>query len=41
MVKTKVKKGFICDNCGYGWIPRVIKPKKCPKCGTRAWDRSD
>lgn len=21
-----------CDTCGYVWVPRVEKPKKCAKC---------
>jgi len=21
-----------CPYCGYEWVPRVEKPKKCPRC---------
>jgi len=24
-----------CEKCGYKWVPREEKPKKCPRCGYR------
>lgn len=29
---------LICQKCGYEWIPRVGKPKHCPKCQTWNWE---
>ena len=26
---------IICGKCNYGWIPRVKKPKACPRCKSR------
>lgn len=26
-----------CVVCGYKWIPRVKKPKRCPKCQSYYW----
>jgi len=28
-----------CKKCGYKWIPRVQKPKKCPNCQQRNWEK--
>lgn len=28
-----------CKKCGYKWVPRVAKPKKCPNCQQRKWER--
>ena len=28
-----------CNRCGYKWIPRITKPRKCPDCKTILWDR--
>ena len=27
-----------CLKCGHMWIPRVVDPKICPKCGSPRWD---
>lgn len=29
---------FKCKHCGYSWIPRIKKPKKCPKCQSWDWE---
>jgi uncharacterized OB-fold protein len=29
---------YKCNVCGYTWIPRSAKPKKCPDCFSREWD---
>ncbi|QGH73182.1 MAG: hydrogenase/urease nickel incorporation protein [Siphoviridae sp. ctjeG17] len=31
MAKHKIRE-CTCK-CGYGWVPRVPQPKKCPRCG--------
>ena len=28
-----------CNQCGYKWTPRVKKPKLCPSCRKRTWDK--
>ena len=28
-----------CIRCGYRWPRRVHKPKTCPECQSRDWDR--
>lgn len=28
-----------CERCGSMWVPRRIRPKRCPRCGTTCWDR--
>ena len=25
----------VCTNCGHEWVPRVFRPKACPKCHCR------
>jgi len=30
-----------CKRCGYKWIPRTEKPKRCPNCSSRVWDKED
>ena len=30
--------GVECVACAFKWLPRTVKPKKCPKCGTRKWN---
>jgi hypothetical protein len=32
---------LICKRCGYKWLPRVDKPKRCPnqKCQTVNWNK--
>ena len=29
-----------CNQCGHTWIPRVLKPKKCPRqsCQSEYWN---
>jgi len=36
--KVEVKKirKLKCPVCGYTWIPRIPKPKCCPRCRTYA-----
>ena len=26
-----------CKRCGYKWLPRVERPKRCPKCQSYNW----
>ena len=28
-----------CQKCGYKWTPRKKKPKSCPECKSRDWDK--
>jgi len=28
-----------CLRCGHEWIPRVKKPKVCPRCKLFDWDK--
>jgi hypothetical protein len=28
-----------CKRCGYLWPARKLKPKECPNCKQRNWDR--
>lgn len=36
IVREKVtRQEIICSKCNYQWIPRLDKPKKCPKC--KSW----
>ena len=28
-----------CRNCGYTWIPRRAKNRRCPNCETKYFDR--
>ncbi len=28
-----------CKRCGYEWAARVEKPKACPECKRRDWDK--
>ena len=30
---------LVCHRCGYQWLPRVGKPKRCPRCQTWDWDK--
>ncbi len=30
---------LICKRCGHKWIPRVPKPRRCPKCLAYDWDK--
>lgn len=31
----------ICRKCGYKWVARVLKPRRCPnlKCQSPDWDK--
>jgi predicted Zn-ribbon and HTH transcriptional regulator len=39
-IEIKVK-GYLCNNCGYKWVPRSYKEKPliCPKCKSARWDK--
>lgn len=28
-----------CKRCGWVWVPRVKKPRWCPKCNSPYWNR--
>lgn len=28
-----------CLRCGYSWLPRRARPKRCPRCGSYNWDK--
>ncbi len=28
-----------CKRCGYEWAARVEKPKACPECKDRKWNK--
>lgn len=28
-----------CKRCGFKWMPRVEKPRRCPECQSYAWDK--
>ena len=28
-----------CAACAFTWLPRTAEPKKCPKCGSRNWQK--
>lgn len=30
-----------CLKCGYQWVPRSLKPKKCPACNSFEWFKED
>jgi len=32
VVSEKKVRKKVCPYCGYEWIPRVEKPKRCPRC---------
>jgi len=29
-----------CKKCGHEWLPRVKKPKECPECKSRSWNKN-
>jgi hypothetical protein len=35
----KTREVAVCDICGYGWLYRKGKPKRCARCKSRQWDR--
>lgn len=28
---------YSCSKCGHSWMPRKLKPLKCPKCQSFKW----
>ena len=30
-----------CQMCGYQWLPRVPKPRRCPGCQSPEWERKE
>ena len=30
----------VCDVCGHSWLPESWPPKRCGKCKSTAWDKS-
>lgn len=32
---------YDCKRCGHLWIPRVIKPVKCPNCLSKNWNKGE
>jgi predicted Zn-ribbon and HTH transcriptional regulator len=30
-----------CCKCQYEWTPKVAKPKECPACKSRNWDKPE
>jgi predicted Zn-ribbon and HTH transcriptional regulator len=30
---------YICRLCNYVWVARVSRPKACPDCKSRNWDK--
>ena len=39
MTTLAVPKILQCKVCLYIWTPRKPKPKACPDCKSRAWDK--
>lgn len=33
------KREVKCNKCGYTWEPRKQRPKACPECKRRDWDK--
>lgn len=33
---NRVKK---CKQCGYSWMARKSRPKACPECKSRKWNK--
>lgn len=27
-----------CERCGWDWVPRVLRPRVCPKCHSPYFD---
>jgi DNA-directed RNA polymerase subunit RPC12/RpoP len=32
-------KEYKCKKCGHEWVPRISKPKACPRCNSRTWEK--
>jgi predicted Zn-ribbon and HTH transcriptional regulator len=30
---------YHCKQCDYKWLPRTVKPVKCPNCQSIHWDK--
>jgi DNA-directed RNA polymerase subunit RPC12/RpoP len=30
---------YKCGRCGAEWIPRTLRPMRCPKCKTPYWNK--
>lgn len=43
----KTEKGYMCEQCGYKWVPRIFKqeynkkPRMCPVCKSPDYDKSN
>jgi hypothetical protein len=33
--------GARCLRCGHEWVPRIARPRVCPHCRSRRWDRAE
>ena len=31
----------ICKRCGYEWTPRIQEIRRCPRCKSYLWEKSD
>ena len=41
MINMVFYERFKCLRCGHTWLPRILtKPKACPNCKSRAWDKA-
>ncbi|MPZ06072.1 MAG: hypothetical protein GEU26_06580 [Nitrososphaeraceae archaeon] len=44
---TKTEKGYMCEQCGYKWVPRIFKqeykkkPRMCPVCKSPDYDKTN
>ena len=41
MITIIMSKELSCLQCGYSWEPRKKKPKECPDCKSRKWDKNE
>ena len=32
-------RGCKCLRCGHEWLPKIAKPKWCPRCNSPYWNR--
>jgi rubrerythrin len=43
----KTEKGYMCEQCGYKWVPRIFKqeynkkPRMCPVCKSPDYDKTN
>ena len=41
------EKGYMCEQCGYKWVPRIFKqeynkkPRMCPVCKSLDYDKTN